>query len=319
MMIYYNIHGLVRIGCNVEGFFPDYFRCEKPENLDLEILQGDFKKPDLKRFGLFYGDEKSVYFESSFYGAKVYKVLMENLNESTRLLFTKTANTFFNVQKLAFILLEIKLLQKGCTLVHAGAVEKDGKGSLMFGWPGVGKSSTIFGLSDKGFNVLGDDVVILGGDGNILSYPQDVGVFYKSENVKNLRLSASKKIELFLRYAISRLPPFNRYIGCKLMVDLSNIAKIGKGASLEKVFFLEYGSGEEVVEKDVAANKVIASTMQSFFDHYLSNKVFYGYCFVTGFNPGYLESGIRGVLEKTIKVNPTVIKSETKDFFKNFC
>lgn len=123
-MLYYNIHGLVRIGCNVEGFFPDYFRCEKPENLDLEILQGDFEKPDLKRFGLFYGDEKSVYFESSFYGAKVYKVFMENLNESTRLLF-KDCKHIFQCPEIGFHITRNKAAPKR---MHARARWRCGKG-----------------------------------------------------------------------------------------------------------------------------------------------------------------------------------------------
>jgi hypothetical protein len=142
-----------------------------------------------------------------------------------------------------------------------------------------------------------------------------VGVFYKSENVENLGLPASKRAELFARYAVSKLPPFNRYVGAKLMVDLSELANIGKDARLEKVYFLERGRGESVMAKRMALNRMVASTMQSFFDHYLSNKMFYAYCYITGFDPGYIEHGMRGILESAVK-GVSVIRSDKKDFHK---
>src|SRR3972149_4001439 len=144
-MFYYNIHGIVKVACNVEGFFPKHFKTGKLDRTDLEIKECSFGRGSYKRFGLFYGDEKSLYFESSFYGNPIYKVLIKDLNGETKLYFTSTTKRLFDVQKLALVLLQIKLLQKGYSLAHAGAVENDGKGHVLFGWPGVGKSSTIFG------------------------------------------------------------------------------------------------------------------------------------------------------------------------------
>lgn len=318
-MLYYNIHGIVKIACNVEGFFPEYFRTGKTGNVDLEIIEGDFRRPKTKKFGLFYGDKKTVYFESSFYGKPVYKAMVQNLSGSTKIRFTKITRKVFNVQKLAFIILQIKLLQKGYSLIHAGAVSKDGKGKIMFGWPGVGKSSTIFGLSKtESFKVLGDDAIIISKTGKIYSYPQSLGVFYKSENVGRLRLPIHKKFELLFRYIVCNIPPFNRYVGCKLMVDMSKVVNVSKSAPIDKFYFLETGTGRTVIKKDRAINKIIASTLQSFFDHYLSNKMFYGYCFITGFDPGYIEKNMRKLLERVVKKSPTVIMSDKKDFYKYF-
>jgi len=321
MMHYYDVHKAVKVATNVEGFFPKYFETHTLDNVDLEIIQGDFDfdKSAHKKIGLFYGDDKTLYFESTFYGKPVYRVMIKDLEGKTKLYFTRTTNKIFNVQKLAFIIFQIKLLQKGYTLLHAGGVAKNNKGSVLIGWPGVGKSSTIFGLSNKNdFDALGDDAIILSNSGKMYSYPQSVGVFYRSENRENLKLSIFKRAELFLRYVVSKVPPFNRYIGVKLMVDITNLVKVSDSANISGFYFLEHGEGKSTIKKSLAVNKMISSTLQSFFDHYLSNKMFYSYCYITGFDSGYVEKNMRKLLSKAVKKNPVMLKSAKKDFHKYF-
>jgi hypothetical protein len=215
------------------------------------------------------------------------------------------------------MLLEIKLLQKGYTLLHAGGVTKGDKGYALFGWPGAGKSSTIFGLSkEHGFEVLGDDMVILSNKGKLYAYPEKAGVYFRSENVGRLGLPITKKFELFIRYVISKIPPFNRYIGAKMMVDLSGIVNVGSSAKLSKVYFLEHGKGMSKMPKATAISKIVASTSQAIFDHYLSNKMFYAYCYTNGFDSGYIEKGMRTILRRHVK-GATVIRSEKKDFYRH--
>jgi hypothetical protein len=317
-MKYYDIHGIVKVATNVDGFFPKHFECGPQRSVDLEVVQDDFEfnPRGYKRVGSFFGGKNTVYFESLFYGKPIYKILIKNLEGKTKFRFTKISKKIFNVSKLVQVLLEIKLLQKGYTLIHAGGVSKDGKGYVLFGWPGVGKSSTIFGLSKtEGFEVFGDDVVILSRSGKMYSYPTKAGIFYKSENVGALDVPLVKRFELLFRYLIAKLPPFNRYIDVKMMVDLSNIVKVGDAAKLGRVYFLEHGQGKSRLNKGVAINKIVASTLQAFFDHYLSNKMFYAYCYINGFDPGYIEVGMRKILEKTVR-DCLVIRSDKKDFHR---
>jgi len=313
---YYNIHGLVTVKTNVKGFFPEYFKTGKTKDVDMEIIESDFSfdKKRSEKIGSFYGDDNSVYFESSVFGIPVYKILIEDLEGRTKFHFTKTTNRIFNVHKLAFSLFQIKLLQNGASLVHAGCVSKNRKAKIVFGWSGVGKSSTLFGLIENdSFGFLGDDTVILSSNGKVYSYPQRVGVFYKSENFESLQLSKTKSFELWVRYLISKIPPFNRYIGAKMLIDISNVVKFDESSDIGRFYFLENGNGEERIEKNKAINRIIASTVQSFFDHYLSNKMFYAYCYTTGFDPGYIEKCMRSILNKTVK-NPVIIRSVKKDF-----
>jgi len=321
MMYYYDVHKAVKIATNVEGFFPKYFETHTLNDVDLEIIQGNFEfdKGAHKKIGLFYGDDKTLYFESTFYGKTVYKVMIKDLNGKTKLYFTKTTNRIFNMQKLAFTIFQIKLLQRGYTLLHAGAMSKNKKGSILVGWPGVGKSSTIFGLvENESFKLLGDDSVILSKEGEVYSYPQRVGIYLKSKHFKNLNLSPKEAGELLFRYYTSKLPPFNRYIGAKILVDISDIAEFDTKVKIDEFYFLEIGSGKSSIKKSDAINKMIASTLQSLFDHYLSNKMFYSYCYITGFDSGYIEKNMRKILSNAVKRNPVVLKSDKKDFHKYF-
>ena len=321
MKSYYDIHGIVKIKTNLKGCFPEYFRADKLNDIDLEIIESDFEfdKDSYSKIGSFYGDNKTIYFESTFYGIPIYRILIKDIEGKTKLYFTKTTNRIFNVQKLAFILFQIKLLQKHFTLLHAGGVSKGTKGSVIFGWPGVGKSSTLFGLiENESFELLGDDAVIISNKKKVYAYPQKVGVFFKSEHFKTLELTKLQTLELSLRYLISKIPPFNRYIGAKLMVDISNVAEFKKMADIDQLYFLETGNGTDKLNKTIAINRIIASTIQSFFDHYLSNKMFYAYCYATGFDPGYIEKGMRHILSKSVNSRPLILRSDRKDFHKYF-
>lgn len=316
-MKYYNVHGIVKVASNVEGILPKSFESEPLKRTDIEILQGEFEfdKGRHKRIGSFWGGENSVYFESSFYGRPVYKIMISDLKGRTKLRFTRMSKVF-SVSKLVMMLLEIKLLQKGYTLVHAGGVSKGGVGVALFGWPGVGKSSTIFGLSsEENFDVFGDDIIIVSKKGKMYSFPSRAGVFYRSENVEALRLPFGKRLELFLRYLIAKVPPFNRYVDAKLMVDLSSIVNVGGSVNIEKVYFLEPGQGKTKLDKKVALNRIAASTLQALFDHYLSNKMFYAYSYINGFDPGYIEKNMRAVLQEGVR-GCYIIRSNNKEFDK---
>lgn len=317
-MKYYNIHNIVRVSSNVEGYFPKYFECEPLKNVDLEIREGNFKfnKKSHKKIDFkFYGGENKTYFESRFYGRPVYRVLISDLNGKTKFYFNSSTRRFFGVYEIIRMLLEIKLLQKGYTLVHAGGISKGNNGYLLLGWSGVGKSSTIFGSKERGFDVLGDDVVILSKIGKIYCYPQRTGIFFHSENIKDLNLSALERAKLTSRYIVSKCPPFNKWISNKLFIDISNIVNIRDVASLDKMYFLEYGKGSKKLDKKTALNQIIASTLQALFDNYLANKMFYSYCYINGFDSGYIQKNMRKILEKTIN-NCTIIRSEKKDFYK---
>ena len=71
--------------------------------------------------------------------------------------------------------LECELAARGLYLVHAGAVERDGKALLVAGRGGVNKTAAVAELARRGWRPMGDDFVVLRetGDGGteVLAFP----------------------------------------------------------------------------------------------------------------------------------------------------
>lgn len=316
--MYYNIHDIIRVFSNVK-IFPDYFKSE-PSSVDLIIKEENFKfdKNKFDKLGLkFYGGKDNLYLEYLFYGILIQRLLISNVSGKTRFLFTRLTDKLFDIKGIVTFLLEIKLLQKGYTLLHSGAICKGENAYLLSAWSEMGKSSTIFGLAKKEkIKVLGDDKIILSKDGTVYSFPEKAGIFFHSKNVKNLKLPFSKKIELSLKYMVAKLPPLYLYIDPNLRIDLSKIAKVGEKGKLKEIFFLEWGKkGTSRLEKEIAIRKILASTLQCLFGQFFARETFFAYCYLNNLDPNFIENGMRRILEKTIDEG-TVIRSRKKDFYK---
>ncbi len=263
----------------------------------------------------FYGGKDKLYLEYFIYGLPIQKILISDLNGKTKFYFTNLTDRIFGVSNIITLLFEIKLLQRGYTLVHSGGVIKDGGGILLSAWSEMGKSSTIFALSKEGFNVLGDDKVILSKNGNLYAYPEKAGIFFHSKNVESLDLKLSEKINLGLKYLISKIPPLYLYIDPNLRIDLSKIVKVGKKVKLQKSYFLEWGKGEEKISKKLAKQKIITSTLQCLFANYFAREVFFAYCYLNDFDPNFIEKKMSKILNKSLK-ECRIIRSRKKGFYK---
>lgn len=315
--MYYNIHNIVGVKSNTECL-PDYFKSKKLDP-DIIIKEGDFnfKKDNRERIGLkFYGGDNKIYLEYSLYGTQIQKLLIEDLLGKTKFYFTKRTNKIFNVANIIRLLLEIKLLQRGCTLVHAGAVSKNNKGYLFTAWSEMGKSSTVFALSGKsGFKVLGDDSVILSKNGTIYAYPVKAGIYFHSKNVESLDLSIGKRIELMLKFLVSKLPPLYLYIDPNLRIDISKITEVGTKAKLNETYLLEWGKGVEKINRKSAIQKLFTTTYHFLFGNFFIRETFMSYCYANDFDPNYIEKNMMKVLNSAVG-NCRIIRSEKKDYYK---
>ena len=70
------------------------------------------------------------------------------------------------VRKLLFLGLVPRMLTLECSMVHGALMERCGRGVLLCGPSGIGKSTTARRMADEGFNVLADDCFLLRRDGN---------------------------------------------------------------------------------------------------------------------------------------------------------
>ena len=65
-------------------------------------------------------------------------------------------------------ILSICLIQRGLLVLHANALEKDGKSIICLGESGVGKSTLAFILMNQGWNLLADDLVAINNEDYVL-------------------------------------------------------------------------------------------------------------------------------------------------------
>jgi len=173
----YDIHGLIKIKSNLKLPIPSYFKVEEVKNPDVEILQQelDFKKPEgnkVMRIGYYFWFDGS---RLRFLHPAGARLELEDLTGKPKVRLNSRFKRFGSDAALEFLvdrILLIKLAQKGCVFVHAGAVEWDGNSALIVAPPDFGKTSTVLSLVGSGAKLLGDDHVILTPEGEVLCYPR---------------------------------------------------------------------------------------------------------------------------------------------------
>ena len=71
------------------------------------------------------------------------------------------ATRWRGVRKLLFLGLVPRMLRRECAMVHGALMEKDGRGVLLCGPSGIGKSTTARRMAAEGFDILADDCFLL--------------------------------------------------------------------------------------------------------------------------------------------------------------
>ncbi|WHY33855.1 hypothetical protein QNH44_23070 [Cytobacillus firmus] len=179
------------------------------------------------------------------------------------------------------ICLQLLLLELDCTLIHAAALEKDGDVILLPSWGGVGKTATVIKMiSEGGWKLLGDDLVILNGSQvepflkPFVIYPYHQSLFpdifrqHKGKVVTNLTISKlmSKAIPFAKKIMrpIPRLLAFARkYNPQSMRVSPMRIFKkeeLSKGGVLKKVIWLERTVGENTDYYQENIERIVSKT-----------------------------------------------------------
>lgn len=103
----------------------------------------------------FIGD--GAYIGQNVYVDEQYGVRIEKDSAKIRLIVTQECNEWL------VIAVQLSLLECDHTLLHAAALEKNGKVLLLPSWGGVGKTATVCRyVREYGWRLLGDDLVIVG-------------------------------------------------------------------------------------------------------------------------------------------------------------
>jgi hypothetical protein len=296
--IYYNIHGLVRVKTDINLNLPEYFITRKEEgNPDLIVQTIPRIRTDderLYRIGRrYYGVKhgKFVYDVLPFFGGRIGTSLREVRGKTTILgvtpLYSKLVrmNVGFYLLPISVhfqALLDLSLIKKGYTMVHASAlVVSKNHGVVFTGIGGAGKSlAAALSLSicnEAGY--LADDVVITDGK-KAYCFPSFAG---RTGFIDKLLCGLSQFLISTPKYKFSSF-------------------RVVKSADVKKIYFLEGGARKitKLAKKEAIEKMLI--TKACGIGSYLNNSLFMAYQY---FNPQEnieeFKSRERGIIQRIIE------------------
>lgn len=284
----YSIHDLVTLRTNVDLPVPSYFETSVSEP-DIEILQADIdadvprsQKKKRKDYAV-WRTEAGLVID---YEVLDLKLIIENLNGKTRVLFTERYGdqSMNHVNTLAKILIQLKLLERDYTFVHAGCVTFGDQAVLIPALGSTGKTYTTLSLVDgKECLFMSDDLAIVGRDGDVYSYPGSVGTgpyILENENVPEFNVKPALSAKLANIPLISLI--FGKFPWIYKSKDLTPPARIvADGAKIGGVFLIT--GGDEDTITPLSSNQAIRMSLvqhldtHGLFENYALN--YYSYVF----------------------------------------
>lgn len=188
----YDIHGLLTIRSDIpilNRAFDQYFRVPSVHEPDIVIEEKDFRLPTAhmdRHDNWFYGrdDLDMVYYEDKLLGQRE-AVLLEDLHGTPTYLTYQTIDwpnvtpgSRGSISDLIESVIDFKLIERGCTTLHAASLSKDGRAVLLCGFPNVGKTLSTLSLLQDGWAYMGDDNGVIGRDGTVYAYPSTSSIGY---------------------------------------------------------------------------------------------------------------------------------------------
>jgi len=281
-MLRYDIHGLVKVDSNVRpgalmGVLPPIFISGRGgKDADISIFAGDFT----------YHESGGIYYEGPFkVGPLRSKFLLDGLEGRARIWFLSPRYRFLGevkpqIKSLIFEVLEIKLLQRGHTLIHAACLEKDGEGIMLVAPPDTGKTFTSIRLVRRGFNFMADDMTILGPGARAYCFPTPMTLHLVHLRELDIPLSRLARASVRARWLLNSLPWVKKLVS-EAKVDYRHVLKdipLTEKTKVARIFFLERGSrGLEKVDDALALSKLIpvAKMHRSIFDDLITIYSYY--------------------------------------------
>jgi len=175
-IFHYNIHDLVKIRTNLArgNRLPSVFLVANIDNADIELY---IDKSKVNTSGLIPIGLRIFYDENTFiHKCKFFlDAYLEVREKAERMVirFNPLYKIFRKPIDYFLAFLQMKLLDKGFSFIHAACVAKDGICLLFPAFSDTGKTTTALRFLESGYNLLGDDIVITDGR-NVLSYPLSV-------------------------------------------------------------------------------------------------------------------------------------------------
>ena len=273
---YFNLHNLVTLKTNIDLDIPLYFKVDKVQNSDIEFIQEEFhtnsnNKIRTRNF-YYWTDDKKLYIDYNIPFINAGAVI-SNLNNKTKIQVTKDFLKYSRIGIPIRAIIQLKLIQKGYSLIHAGCLNYDGESVLIVAPRDSGKTSTILSLlknhefdfisdaaviNDK-VKFMSDDLTIISDRKIAYSYPEQVDV--SAHTLTNgIVESYNSRIgsNYFLTLLLGRL--FDIELTQKRDIPRDLIVDTGK---IGKVFILTGGKNSEginQINEDEAVRKIFTAT-----------------------------------------------------------
>jgi len=270
--LYYNIHDLVRIRLqrghmskrSFELFFgPFRTNFLKEEEIDISVQK---YAPEISEYsdagGSYYFGDNHLYF-------KKYKTHLLKKNDSWILAGQR------NLLPFVYPVLQMLFLRKKHCMIHSASVAINGRGVLLPGWGGTGKTSSVICILREigGSRFLGDDFSIISPD-LIYSYPKAFFIYpYHRKLFPHLFKSKHKilippcfsdifeKVRTIVRPAIMMFPRLEniaRRITPEHMCVPAREAlpdfEFSDKAKIDTILFIERYSGIKIVLEDISVD-----------------------------------------------------------------
>ena len=237
MSYHYSIHDILEVKSDVALPIPDYFITDRVEGPDILLQKHEFeadrsnlRKKKRKDYTVWI-DESSILFSYEFLDLKL---RLKGLDDTTRIDVTPRMWKFSDgdVYKVIEELIQIHLLRKGYSFLHAGAVTSGDDLVLLPAIGTTGKTYTTISLIDgESRYILSDDRVIVSEDGTVYNYPMVVNTGpYTLDNEAVPELSVNPRISSYL----ADIPFFSILFGKFFWLYPSKSAKIPDRVLIEK-------------------------------------------------------------------------------------
>ena len=303
MVYYYNIYGGVKaVTDNWDKFQKhfSYFQTETLDNPNLMIKTEEIElNPDkYNMVGRFLLRERELVERRKFGTLKI-----KNLLSETEIHFTKGYDRFMPALNLVRDIMWFKLINLGKTLVHSASVELNGEGCLINGWMGMGKTMSTIKLVMRGFNFLGDDLVILDGEGNVHAFPLPLKLSLPHSKI--LHMSNFIKAKLLMGELVNKIPYLRRRIEIahhEEITDLIENSSISENAEIKRVYILQKASMNDLVPIDYRQASKILALQNKWERIFWTDRIFIPYGFTDqDFNPTLLEGKEMKIIEQSIR------------------
>jgi len=296
---YYNIHDLVKVETNLLNIIPNDFLVDNIDEPDIRIYVNYRPQEGFQRIPL-RGTLK-------FQGVSPITLYIK----SPRYAFIKSLRP--ELTKIILTLLEVILLRKGYSFLHAAAISYKGSGVMLVAAPNTGKTFTTLylasTLNDKEYAVLADDMIIINEKAKAYSYPTPITLTYFHHKILRLKIPPQVKLNLFIRQWVSKAL-LGKVKGEVKISPRMVFPKLISSIEIDTIIFIEKGSP---LVKSLDAKNALARllTIGRMHRELLSESILY-YMSKAGITPDTFLSIQSKIYESIAKTaNHLLIKAQT--------